>query len=692
MLTRIFFHLNAICGVIFAIQPEFSNDGLTTECSANHGDVLLGFLTMFRAEGPDPNHRCSNEISMSLSMMMVEAFAFVISKVNQRFDILPNITLGYVTLDSCYSHSPLAALGRAQYFTGEQFTVNDTTCKDGVDHFKVVGVVGPVTSAESILVSSLLGFYQIPSVGFIASSDELSSNDRFEYYMRIAPPDRHQAEAILDFVYSFNWTYVSLVFSQESYGENGARNIEKGVKKRGMCLAVAKAIDPSAPQSEYKSVIQELQGKRNAKVLIVFMIVTVLKKLVIMMNEIGVMNEFIFVGSDGLWLLSPEFLPPGCFGIFFRDSAYPEFDEYYRTLSLSNTSAENWMKMEISRLHSCTWGVSDDKDSCKMFADQPFADQTVYDAVYMEMDAVLTLVYALDSLIKVKCPSASHNKSLLKSCITGPDLLAHALNVSFDGVSGDVEFDSFGDAKGQYDIHQYRNNGWQPVLSWLQDTDLFWKDLVQNLYFPVRGESNTLPESVCSHPCKGNEYLVPKDILCCWECRRCRSHEIPDTNGSACRSCEVNMWPDDTGSVCVAITPTYVRWGDYIAICLVTLAFLGLVACFLVNLMWVKHRQSKLIKASNREVSSIILVGVSLAFICVLVLMLKPEVDVCFIGLITFHTSVSLIYAPLLVKTNRVYRIFAAGKNGVKNPTYIRVGHQRIFIIIILLLLVRYFT
>lgn len=47
-------------------------------------------------------------------------------------------------------------------------------------------------------------------------------------------------------------------------------------------------------------------------------------------------------------------------------------------------------------------------------------------------------------------------------------------------------------------------------------------------------------------------------------------------------------------------------------------------------------------------------------------LIIKPTTSTCLLSRIGFHLGASFIYAPLLVKTQRVYRIFKAGGKGKK--------------------------
>lgn len=672
--------------------PSFSSDGLSVECSARPGDLLLGFLTMFRSQGPDDQHRCSNDITFSFAMQLVEAFSFVISEVNARSDILNNITLGYVILDTCFSSSPLGSLGRAQYFIGNHTEITDQACFNGVDKFKVAGVIGPLTSTEAVLTASILGFHQIPSIGFVSTSDELTRDSQFEYFLRVAPPDRHQAEAILDFVSHFNWTYISLVYTLDNYGANGAKNIEAGVKRRGMCFGVTASISMDASKMEIDSVFKQLVQNSKARVVILFLQSSPLKLFFTFLQSRQYSKYFIFIASDAAGFLNSDILPSSLIGIHFIDSAYPEFDRHYQSLSLQNASAEHWMKMEIARLHDCSWDVRNVTKPCSKYVDRPFINDSIALYNYMLIDGIFTMVYALDELVKSKCPSAAWDKSMLNSCITGPELLKLALNISFEGASGHIEFDVYGDIKGQYDIKQFRDNTWLHVVTWLQNDGLVWNKIIDDI-FTGHVKDGSIPESVCSQPCEGNTYIVHKDISCCWDCQMCRPYEVPNHNRTSCYICPFNTWPDrNHGTTCLAIPPDYIMWADSLAIALATMATIGLICCLLVALLFLKQKCNKLIKASCREVMGIILFGIDLAFANIFLFITKPDNSICYVQLTCFHLSVTLIYAPLLVKTNRLYRIFTSGKQGIMKPKYIGTRMQLGFIGALLASQVRYST
>ncbi len=391
-------------------------------------------------------------------------------------------------------------------------------------------------------------------------------------------------------------------------------------------------------------------------------------------RNMGVQDDFIWIGSDGIWFTDKQFIPERLFCVQFLDIYYPTFDEEYRSLSIANTSSKRWMKMDIERLYGCSWNESSGFDNCSNYEVDPYNEVAIPSYVYMAIDATMTLVYAIDKLLNnTSCSPEFPNTSSLDKCVNGPDLLQYMKNTSFDGTSGRVEFDKFGDMKGRT---------WSPVVTWLQDEGLMWRADVNNLFAANLLNCDTIPESICSKPCHSNTYTVLKDVTCCWECKPCRSHEVPNAERTSCDPCEKNFWPnEETGSECIPISPVFIQWQDSIALGLVCLSLVGLLSCSMIGITWIKHSENRLIKASNKQISAIILFGVILAFSSVFVFMIRPSVVSCFTRLIGFHVSVSLIYAPLLVKTNAVYRIFAAGKKGVKKPRFINSTSQMVMLL-----------
>ena len=71
-----------------------------------------------------------------------------------------------------------------------------------------------------------------------------------------------QAIALVDIVKKFNWTYVSTIASEGSYGESGIDVFQREAEKRNICIAIAEKV-PSNADKEKFMVVREIQTPKN---------------------------------------------------------------------------------------------------------------------------------------------------------------------------------------------------------------------------------------------------------------------------------------------------------------------------------------------------------------------------------------------------------------------------------------------
>ena len=94
----------------------------------------------------------------------------------------------------------------------------------------------------------------------------------------------------------------------------------------------------------------------------------------------------------------------------------------------------------------------------------------------------------------------------------------------------------------------------------------------------------------------------------------------------------------------------------------------GIFLCLLMASLFIKNRNVKLIKASSKQLMAFILIGIIMSYVTVYTLLYWPTIVSCYLARFGFFLSVSFIYAPLMIKTNRIYRIFSAGRKGFRRP------------------------
>ena len=101
----------------------------------------------------------------TLGFRQAMSMAFAINEINNKSDLLPNVTLGYSLYDNCgaivvgFSGALSLASGREEQFLLQQ---------DCLGSPPVLGIVGDSFSTSSIAISSVLGLYKMPIVSFLS--------------------------------------------------------------------------------------------------------------------------------------------------------------------------------------------------------------------------------------------------------------------------------------------------------------------------------------------------------------------------------------------------------------------------------------------------------------------------------------------------------------------------------------------
>ena len=683
-----------VCFILPLSSGVFINTGLLEDDYYSDGDLIIGSL--FSLYEIIPNQQCGTRVNGKDSQM-AHAVKYMIGKINKNPTLLPNISLGFVILNDCKRQT--VAVTKATKFIPVRKCVrhacqeDSSTPKTGVGSklfYDVVAVVGMFNSALVVTFSSLLSQFHIPQVG-IGTSDELSDKVRYEYYSRILPADMAQARAIVGILQYYKWTYISTLHSEGSYGATGMKNIHKFARDLGICIAFSKELPPDFTNSDYDNVILNLQKHSKARALVLFLLHYNMNSFFRAVRRAGASRQFIFITSEGF---SPEELSlAGEDAIGTISIAEPfgreyEFEREYLSINpWHNITGNPWFGQFHPDDVGCQFGIGAKKpcESYKRFTDFPsFVFTESYSNV---LDQVQAVGFGLHSLISKECPEAflQTDRELVRTCVRGDLLLQHIRNTSFVGVTGPIEFDYKGDPIASFRIRQARRVGHTLQLTtigkWERETNRLTIDdtIVQFNGSDARDTDNSsvIPESVCAKPCRAGEFYIQGELVCCWECRRCRDNERVLGNRKSCEVCPENTWPDQLNFTdCLPIEPTYINWFDSFGMGLVGLASACVLGMLTSSVLLIKHRARKVVKGSNRELMAIITLGVLMAYATVFFYIKTPVRWSCYCTYIGFHLSCTLIFCPLFVKTLRLYRIFSAAEKCRQTASLLTVRAQ----------------
>ena len=221
---------------------------LTCVNYARRGDYNFGGIFSVHEDSPSRDgDQCSPEL-YTFIMYIVESMVFAVDEINNRSDLLPNVTLGFDIRDDCLSDD-LALWTAMALIKGHDNPLYDHLCPsnstDTQQSSGVIGIVGPGRSSMSLTAASVADLFQVPMISYAATSDELSDKIKFPFFLRSVAPDRFQVDAIVDILVHFQWVYITILYSTDEYGINGARLLQQKAEENNICVWLSVSIDPS---------------------------------------------------------------------------------------------------------------------------------------------------------------------------------------------------------------------------------------------------------------------------------------------------------------------------------------------------------------------------------------------------------------------------------------------------------------
>ena len=190
------------------------------------------------------------------------------------------------------------------------------------------------------------------------------------------------------------------------------------------------------------------------------------------------------------------------------------------------------------------------------------------------------------------------------------------------------------------------------------------------------GSGQQLPRSVCSLPCQpGERKKTVKGMPCCWHCEPCTGYQY-QVDRYTCKTCPYDMRPTENRTGCRPIPIIKLEWDSPWAVLPLFLAVAGIAATLFVVVTFVRYNDTPIVKASGRELSYVLLAGIFLCYATTFLMIAEPDLGTCSLRRIFLGLGMSISYAALLTKTNRIYRIFEQGKRSVSAPRFISPASQ----------------
>ncbi|XP_056401070.1 vomeronasal type-2 receptor 26-like [Hyla sarda] len=667
------------------------------------------------------------------------AFIYAIEEINNRTDILPNVTLGFQIYDSCTSEN-VAIKSFLNIISESWDPAPNYICKKSQ---KTIAVVGHLLSSSTHSIARLTQHYGYPQISYGAFTCTFGDSENFPLLYQTVPSELSQFRAIVQLLLHFEWTWVGIITTDENRNQQAALELKKQMGEHGICVDFMTFIlkDPSHHAKSTYKVVQTIE-KSSVKVIILYctdsffvsvlqtssyrvigkvwittigmdhyfnvkfpnflikfngsLVITIEKGKIpgfthflyrstyvnmpdndfvksFWMFSLGCMDGYENSGlkknleADNLWknLLSEDGATTYrySYAIFnavrFISEALHHVNLEKQQLKQSPTSQMSELKLKVSDIsvHACTKKLKPKER--KITTEK---NKTVHKKLFYHL--YVTIINKA-----VQCSVTVHNENMAKI----PKLNRYLKLVSLKSSSGvDIFFNEKGYIDGRFDILNLiadKDNkvtketvgNWMPYASdklQINNSGIFW-----NPYF------NKTPQSLCSYPCSPGYWKSMKKgkLACCFGCVLCKDGEI--SNGTAreiCQICPDDQWSNPTRDKCIKRPLHFLSYEEELGRSLATIAtiFFGMTS----SVLWVfvKHRNTPLVRANNRNLSYVLLVSLMISFLLSFLFIGHPRELTCLMRQTSFGFVFAVAVSSVLGKTTTVLIAFNATKPGSK--------------------------
>ncbi|XP_041951743.1 G-protein coupled receptor family C group 6 member A-like [Alosa sapidissima] len=588
-------------------------------------------------------------------LMLVEA----VEAVNHS-PLLGNLTLGYHIVDSCSDVSTAVVvmqrlLDVCPWVSWSRPGRNNSRPVRPARSVSVV--VGGYHSEISIAVARQLSINQIPQISYGSTTGILSDKSRFPAFMRTVPEDNYQAQAIVDILVAWNWTWVGVVTTDGDYGRYAAQRFQEHAKEKGICVAfyevLSDILDDTSRERVINRTVQNIERDPNIGVIVSFAKPDHMKYLMSMLslNATG----RIWVASDN-WATSSRVVENRTLseigtviGVTLKTANMSHFQRYVDGLDPDPAAHQN-----NTILQQYLW--SEGKDMTQPELGAALKKKIYPYAVFSVGLAVRAIARAVANLCANRdCRGGNNFK---------PWELKNALRNSNFTLGPDdpylYKFDQHGDLNTGYDVILWKQNGEN-----IDMTEVVAKYNIspRGLSFVNEAKISNLVGNVtsrCSPSCgPGKRKVTDHKPVCCFVCEACSNNTFNNaTDSKDCMTCEAHQWSEEGSSRCLDKKIVFFGWKDNFAIVLLSFAALGVLLTLVVLVLFLAQWSTPVVRASVGPISLLLLISLLGTFVSAVLFVGRPNNPQCQARQVLFGLSFTLCVSCILVKSLNILLAF----------------------------------
>ncbi|XP_078524869.1 vomeronasal type-2 receptor 26-like [Lissotriton helveticus] len=630
-----------------------------------------------------------------LNYQWLQAMVFAIEEINRNPDILPNVTLGFRIYDSCLIRQR-ALEGTFWVLTGMGKLAPNYRC---LMNNVLAGIVGDAGSSCSIAMSRVLTLYRLPQISYFSSSPLLSDRIQFPSFFRTVPSDDFQSRGLAQLLVHFGWTWVGLVAEDNDYGQQGVQILQEEIIKAGLCVAFSESIFTSRPDKNAFHIVQVIK-ESTANAIVIFASdaeFTPVADEIVKQNVI----DKVWIASES-WSTSPLIsaekysnIFTGTIGFAIHSEEMLGFKEHLNKVHPLQSPSDITVNIFWENAFGCKWLKEKHLSGSSKNETPECTGTEKLDHIQIGFNDVNNLRVAYNVYTAVYAIASALQDLMLCRQGQGPShlLLPFVKKVKFHNkVGAEIFFDENGNIPAQYDIMNWQfdtmgtvkyvkvgsyESGATMEKGWSSGMDVGVKIASQAnaiksaVFLTIHDFINEVkqikkvPISVCSPSCSPGfrKLALEGEPVCCFECIRCPQGEISNQTDSAeCYKCGWDSWPNVKKDTCVAKIIEYLSYEEPLGATLMTICIFWSLFTFVILGLFKHYRNTPIVKANNRSLSYLLLLSLSLCFLCSLAFIGYPTTVKCLLRQVAFGITFAFCVSCILAKTIMVVSAFKATK------------------------------
>ncbi|KAM7404494.1 hypothetical protein PAMP_011838 [Pampus punctatissimus] len=613
------------------------------------GDYLIGGLfEVHYVSGPIYHKRpeaieCSRQPFFLSNYRRLQLMRFTVEKINNSTSLLPNVSLGYEIFDHCSDIHNFPAIFNL-------VSLNGLIQHRGEPHKnlstvpKLIAVVGPFTSTDTLTVAPLFMVDLIPMVSYGSSTTVFSEKLKYPSFLRTVHPNKDIITVIVKMILNFNWRWVAFLNSADDFGTDGLEMFRNIIKDTEICLAYSKELNHD---TDYAVMFKQIEAQR-VSVIIVFVPEWTAEALIESAIKLNITNKVWIAGDT--WSLN-KMLPKKkgiknigtVLGVSQPVVTIPGFKDFIFS-SKSQTQCENAeQQMFCNQVCNCSSLSPDDVNAI-----DPSFSFPVYSAVY-------AIAHALHNVLQCGAGRCNDNITVYPHMV-----LAELKKSNFTLLNRSIQFDKNGDPTfGFYTIVYWNRSGDAEEIgfSYLHTSLNFFINNSKIEWY-TNGE---VPTALCSSECPVG-YAKQQDGVhkCCFTCEICPNGTYVNITEDPykCVYCKETEWSTVGSTSCSLRSVEFIPFTDIGAILIMIGAWALVGLTLATSVLFAINYNTPVVRSAGGPMCFLILGCLSLCSLSVFFYFDKPTISFCILRFQPFLLFYTVCLACFVVRSFQIVCIF----------------------------------